>query len=198
MGCSYDVIHVELENKKQVEAFIEIFNRELEDELYWDENKISLDSFEEDMDKFILDIDDEPFFAHMYNGDQLYDVFIPFLKMFPEAKFYADYECTFNNCGDAVYLKFEYNGNNILKVEERYSESYGIEYCPECDTELFDEICCISDYNKDEEYTCPNCGAQLYYDLDIHHSTIDLTKEDPLSEITYEDDFDDLDDEDED
>ena len=42
MGCSYDVIHVELENKKQVEAFIEIFNRELEDELYWDENKISL------------------------------------------------------------------------------------------------------------------------------------------------------------
>ena len=63
MGCSYDVIHVELENKKQVEAFIEIFNRELEDELYWDENKISLDSFDEDMSKFILDIDDEPFFC---------------------------------------------------------------------------------------------------------------------------------------
>ena len=116
----------------------------------------------------------------MENGAPFEDMILEYLKAVPNNRFYAWYECTFNNCGDIVHKEYNYE-NGVLKIEDRYSEQSELGYCPECEWEAwededleYDTLCLIEDYDPEKEYKCPNCGAILEWDMDIINRTMSL------------------------
>lgn len=203
MGCSFDRIGVTIDKKKNIKTFVEIYNRELEDELYWGEDDfICEDDFEyHDGIGYMMFVENEPLFKTMYNGAQFEDVVFAYLEAVPDCKFTAWYECTFNNCGAIVYTTYEYE-DDILKIVEKSSDESDISYCPECDWDSYEDetlddevLCRIEDWDPNEAYICPNCGAALEWDVFVDESTYRML-DGELVEDEDDEDFDDDDDED--
>lgn len=179
MGCSFDRLGATIMRKQDVKTFIEIFNRELKDSLYDEEDAFIDESNFEELAAgiYIMSVEQEPLFKMMENGAPYEDMLMEYLKAVPDAQFYAWYECTFNNCGDIVHHEYHYN-DHVLKIERRYADNAYLDYCAECDWEAYsdeelddDTLCLIEDYDPEKEYKCPNCGAVLEWDVDIINET---------------------------
>lgn len=167
MGCTYDIIEAKFNEECVVEKFLEMFADILGDDLYygddWDPDCVDVDCVAGD---FYIIIEDEPLFCSFDDGEQLTDVVLAFLKQYPNIKFEATYNCTFNNCGDQLFTKYEYD-HNRLTIKHWYADFYVLG-CPECGAEWDEPI-----YTLDGEDECPECGANLelagvdYYTHDI-------------------------------
>lgn len=195
MGCSFDRIGVTIDKKENVKTFVEIYNRELEEDLYWGEDDfIDEECFEyHDGIGYMMFVENEPLFKTMYDGAQFKDVVFAYLEAVPDCKFSAWYECTFNNCGAIVYTTYEY-ADDILKIVDKNSEESDMSYCPECEWDAYEDedfddetLCLIEDWDPDAEYKCPNCGAVLEWDVDIIHKTMRLINGEWVDEESVED-----------
>jgi hypothetical protein len=210
MGCSFDRLGATIHRKKDIKTFVEIYNRELADQLYWGEDDfLSEDDFENIGNGiYCMSVEQEPLFKMMENGAPYEDMIMTYLEAVPDAKFSAWYECTFNNCGDIVSHIYDYNDGE-LKIERRYADNAYLDYCPECDWEAYedenfenDALCLLEDYDPDEEYRCPNCGEIIEWEVDIIHETMKLADGKWFDEdgeevgCASDDDFDNEDDED--
>lgn len=175
MGCSFDRIGVTIDKKENIKTFVDIFNEELKDALYWPEDQfIHEDIFEEDeLGNYYADIEDEPLFNMMENGAQLVNVVHKYLETVPDCKFSLWYECTFNNCGAIVYTTYEYS-DYTLEVVDKDSEGPDLSYCPECEWDAYDDdceddaLCTIDTWEPDKEYKCPQCGAVLDWEVFVN------------------------------
>lgn len=163
MGCTYDVIEVKLKEREHAEKFVEMFNQILAEELYWEDCGLMEEDIEEEDDYYFISAEAEPLFCTYDMGRQLADVVFPFLKAVPEAELEASINITFNNCGDQLYLLFEYE-DGLLKMKQYYSDCWFMS-CPECE-EDFVEIPCFEE-DSDEPPVCPYCGAELDMQVDV-------------------------------
>lgn len=162
MGCTYDVIEVKIKERKHAEIFAEKFCEILGEDLEWDDNALTIDDFEEEMDYYFLYLDGEPLFSYYDMGNQLQDVVIDFLKEVPEAELEASCNITFNNCGDQLYLWMGCK-DGLLKIKQYYADCW-FTVCPNCE-EDFEEIPCFE--NKDETPVCPYCEEELDVEVDV-------------------------------
>lgn len=173
MGCSFDRFYATFKKKEDTKVFTEIYNEKLKDDLYWGEDDfLSEDDFLLDaIGNYDLGIEAEPLFKMMENGAQFVDVIFAYLESVPNEPFYAEYECTFNNCGAIVFTTYEY-ANGELKITDKNSEDSYLDYCPECEWCAYDDddfedeaICTIDEWDENEIYRCPKCGAILEWDI---------------------------------
>lgn len=180
MGCSYDKFHADFAKKEHAKIFSEIFNEKLKDQLYWGERSfLNEDSFSLDNygNNYSLWIDDEPLFKTMEDGYQFVEVIFAYLEAVPDLPFWAEYECTFNNCGAIVSTTYDYSDGK-LTVINKYSDDSQLDYCPECDWDSYEDekfngepLCTIDEWEEGETYRCPQCGAVLEWDVDIYEET---------------------------
>lgn len=177
MGCTFDMFNVDyFPSGNHTKVFSEIYNEKLEDSLYWGEDSfLDENSFTECLDGYCLEVEDEPLFNVMDNGNQLVDVILEYVARFPEDEFSADYCCTFSNCGAIFMTDYRYEGDRRLVLEHRCSESEALSYCGKCGSAFYDEpICRIEDYEEGDIYYCPKCGAQFNWDVDIWEEVYEL------------------------
>lgn len=173
MGCTYDIINIRLENKKYLEQFKNAFNEILADDLYDGEYENFIVR-EDEEGKCWVCAEDEPLFA-MAEGYEITERFAcEFAKLYPDMKFYMDYKCTFNNCGDAYYIEYNYDGNGVIKMKTMNAEMDGIFHCPECDAFFEDGLVYLEDYNPNETYTCPECSEKIEYDVYIEETEVEI------------------------
>lgn len=175
MGCTFDRFNTSFEKREHAEKFTEIYNQLLKDDLYWDE-PIDMENFDTEYGVYELWIEAEPLFSTMENGEQFVDVILTYLQAVPDYSFHAEYECTFSNCGAIVLTEYNYK-DGILEIENRAAEQSALDHCPECEwdicdneSNIYDEedaVCTLENYDPDEIYTCPSCGAILEWDVDI-------------------------------
>ena len=116
----------------------------------------------------------------MENGTQFKRVVFEYLKAVPDCEFYAQYGCTFDNCGAGVDTTYIYK-NKTLKIVDKYSEDAYIDYCSECDSELYDNENSsnsvpyrLEDWEENTEYKCPNCGANIEWEVHITKTTFKI------------------------
>ena len=197
MGCTYDIISVNIK-KENKNDFIKLFNSLLEDCLYDDWCMADEDCFEDDGKRTTFGMDQEPVFTMMENGAQLDDVFVAFLAAHPDNDFYAEYECTFNNCG-AMVLKYYTFCDGILKIHSKYAEEGYVTNCPECGCEGEDEdgLLCLADWDSSSTFTCPECGAELELE-DASEDFEEIDVAEAVLEIEFPEPSDDCEDDDED
>lgn len=164
MGCTRDIINAELKNKECREDFIAFFEEYLKEEFYfkkeWQERFYEFRGKENEKQWFYVDC--EPLFRRA-NGNELIELLaIEFAKKYPENDFYISYYCTFSNCGDVIDMDFYYVSNkNEITIKETYGDDNAINYCEECDAEFDEPLVYLEDYDDNETYTCPECGAEL-------------------------------------
>lgn len=179
MSCSFDRIGITIDKKENIKTFVDIYNRELEDHLYWGKNSfLSEDSFRDNDGVYRAYIEEEPLFTAMENGEQLVDVIYKYIETVPDCVFSAWYECAFSNCGAIVYTTYNYK-DGLLTIVDRSSESSYPNYCPECDWEPYpdddgcvDGVCSIYEWRPDEECKCPVCGAALDWEVCFDETTL--------------------------
>ncbi|MBR4027149.1 MAG: hypothetical protein IKJ01_06280 [Lachnospiraceae bacterium] len=164
MGCTYDVINVTVKNEEDAKIFVETFNEIMPEYLYDEEIELSFEDIREECGFFNIGIGQEPLFRRYEQGEQVTELLLEFLKRAPEADCFAEHYCTFNNCGDALFLEYQYK-DKVLHIREVYAESNALDYCEECDEEFYDEpLCTIDDFEVGKIYKCPNCGAELTFE----------------------------------
>lgn len=163
MGCTYDIVTVTMKEKEHLETFIEMFNEILKEE--WDEDyEIFADEIEEYEGMFQIQVDEEPMFSVYEEGYQIDHVVEEFLKKVPNAECLVEYDCTFNNCGDALCVEWEYKNNKFI-VTRWYGDNDAIHYCPKCDADFDEPLCFLKDYDPNTDYICPECGEKLKMDV---------------------------------
>lgn len=180
MGCSYDHLGVTIHRKEDIKTFVEIYNRELEDFLYYGKDDfISENYFEETDDGFSMSYEQEPLFDFMDQGGCYENMLLTYLKAVPNAPLSAWYECSYDNCDEFDSNTYNYS-DGVIKIESRNFENSSLDYCPTCDWNAYEDdvytnvVCTAYEYEPDKEYSCPKCGASLEFDVRIFHKTLKL------------------------
>lgn len=180
MGCSYDMLGATIHRKEDIKTFVEIYNRELEDSLYYGEDDfISENYFEETNEGFSMSYDQEPLFDFMNQGAPYEKMILTYLKAVPDVPFSAWYRCTYDNCGAIDTSNYNYS-DGVLKIESRHSEDSELDWCRTCDWNAYEDdvytdvVCTAEEYEPDKEYSCPKCGASLKFDVRIFYKTLKL------------------------
>lgn len=163
MGCTYEIVTVKMKKREHIEIFSKMFNELLKEDFYDEDFEILDDEIEEYDGEFQLQIDEEPLFGFYDEGGQIEYVVCEFLKKVSNAECVVEYHCTFNNCGDALYVKWNYL-NQKFTVTRCYGEVDAIDYCPKCDTDFYEALCYLQDYDPEADYICPECGEKLEID----------------------------------
>ena len=160
MGCTNDVINARLKTKEDIKTFITEFNNILNDDLYYDEYDVKDIEIEEELNGYHIFFENEPMFCTADGGD-ITEYFIKeFVKKYPDIHFSMDYFCSYSNCGDVLFIEYEYNGNNTILVKQKNAEQEGIYMCAECEEDFDEPLVFFDEYNENEEYICPECGAR--------------------------------------
>lgn len=180
MGCTYDVVSARFNNKDDAKKFLEAFNEILRDDFYdsdFDAIVGHIHKTDEYGREHIM-MDVEPMFK-LAEGCEIMEYFaVEFAKRYPEIKFHIFYECTYNNCPDAIIAEFDYDGDGIIKFKGTYGEDSGIYMCPECEAEFDEALVYLDDYNPNEKYFCPECGEEIEFDVSFEEREIVVNKED--------------------
>ena len=179
MGCPFDSFEVRLKEEKYIKPFVEIFNKEtIEDMADWfrvyDENFKKSD----DANEYILSIDEDALFKEFDVVNVLEKVFVAFLTKYPTAELSASQERSWNNCGDTMLAKYEYDTTEkVLSIEIRQADEPYVSYCDECgwevggDCEDEDDIpdwfVHLEDYVPGQKIICPNCGEVIPFDATV-------------------------------
>ncbi len=122
MGCSYDMLGAIIHRKEDIKTFVEIYNRELEDSLYYGaDGFISEHDFKEVLNSFCMSYNQEPLFKYMNQGEPYERMILIYLKAVPDAPFSAWYRCTYDNCGATDTKDYTYS-DGVLKIQSSYSE----------------------------------------------------------------------------
>lgn len=167
MGCVFEKVNLNFGSREHALKFIALYNEMLKDEIY-----DALSESDAQVCDFGCDIhlDDTPIFKSIDRGEQLDDVVERFLNENPDASFYADYECSFSNCGDTTITTYEYV-NGVLTIDYRWGELPYENYCEECDYDSFEDedgdeepIVRLEDWEEGKVYTCPQCGAVIPFE----------------------------------
>lgn len=175
MGCTYDVVNIRLENENHIELFKNSFNELLKDYLY--DGKYENFLIRKNKNEHWIAIQEEGLFSEA-QGLEFIEYFVTeFAKQYPNIKFYMDYKCTYNNCGDANYVEYNYDGGDIITVKSMNAEISGIFDCPECETYFEDALVEIEEYNPDQKYYCPECSAEIEYNVFVNKYNIKLKNE---------------------
>lgn len=163
MGCTYEILTVTMKKKEHMEQFIEMFNELLKEDFSDEDFEISMDDVEEWDRQFQLQVDAEPLFGMYEEGEQVEYIVCEFLKKVPMAECLVEYDCTFNNCADALYMEIEYKGQKLM-LTRYYGDAAAIDYCPECNADFDEPLCTLKDYDPEADYSCPECNAKLEMD----------------------------------
>ena len=176
MGCTYDVINAKVKNMDDAKKFIDFFNNFFKDDLYFQDYEID-ESFiteNEETNELWINIDEEPLFR-MMSGEESIELFVEnFSKKHPKLSYYLNYICTYNNCSDAFYMEVNYDGDNKIKLRKVWADDEGIFMCPKCEEDFEEALCYIDDFEEDKVYTCPFCGADIEYQVEIEESEINI------------------------
>ena len=167
MGCVFEKVNLNFGNKEHALKFIGLYNEMLKDEIY---DTLSEDDVRVRASDCAIYLDDTPIFKSIDRGEQLNDVVERFLTENSDAEFSADYECSFSNCGDTTITTYEYE-NGVLTIDYRWGELPYENYCEECEYDSFENedgdeepIVRLEDWEPDQVYTCPNCGAVIPFE----------------------------------
>lgn len=167
MGCIFEKVNLNFGSKEHALNFIDLYNEMLKEDIYDEltENDVWVSD-----SGCSIHLDDTPIFKPMERGELLNDVAERFLNENPDAKFSADYECSFSNCGDTTITTYEYV-NGVLTIYCRWGELPYENYCEECEYDSFEDedgdgepIVRLEDWEPDKEYTCPQCGAVIPFE----------------------------------
>ena len=110
---------------------------------------------------FWIFVDAEPLFTCYEDGDQVDKLVREFVKKYPEENLTVEYMATFNNCGDAYCINFNYCAKDKrLEIKNIYGEYSALDMCPECE-EGFEPLVFLEDFEEEKTYTCPYCGAEI-------------------------------------
>ena len=178
MSCTFDLVAVRVYPGEQAQAFIAAFSEELEKSGYLYEDVDLSDAAElfiEDEEGFYFETDAEPLFAEYAEGAQVLRLIQSAAAAAPKAEVWAEYLCTFDDCGDAVFATYSYADNKLTVVEKVSPAGEYLEYCDDCGAD-FDAVCSIADFDPSESYACPECGEALSYEMSIEQ--IEYTLED--------------------
>ena len=162
MGCTQDVVNINIKNKTNLKIFLDEFNKTLKDELWMDEIDIDDLEIEKSIYKDFIHtyFEAEPMFCEA-DGMNIIKEFLQYFSLkYPTIHYKVSYFCSYTNCGDVNSCDFSHNNDNEIKIVELYCEQEGIYECKECE-EIFDEALVFFDeYDENTEYLCPICGAK--------------------------------------
>ena len=168
MGCTFDCITIKIKQEEKVQAFIDLFNSIIKEDLYDEDLELDMSYCEQEDDMFVIGIEDEPLFHCCEYGEQLLPLFEQFLKENPDVGFEATYECTFSNCGDMVFNEYTYE-DGVLVIKSKHSEFPYLTNCPECgyEAEEDNEIMTLNDWQEGMVCVCPECKAEIPYEASV-------------------------------
>lgn len=169
MGCTYDMFQIKLKKEEYAKQFANLWNKILGEGDYLYEFYEDIDLFEEFVEKdgtFVLNIEEEPLFGYYDVGNQIHLMLMAFIENVPDAEFEAEYNCTFNNCGDVLYNTYNYSSGKLI-IRSAYSEYGEGCYCPECDESLGFRMIELEPEELTENRICPHCGSEIEYEADI-------------------------------
>ena len=166
MGCTNENVTFICKTKKEIHQMIDLFNDILKDELYYGKYDLEDSEIEETEDGFSLNFEEMPLLCGYEEGTQIEDFAVEYAKKYPDKDFTIYYLCTFSNCGDALDIEIIYSAKDKkISIRKLYGEYAGIEFCSECE-ETFDEtLVYLENYDPNETYICPYCGAKLTLDV---------------------------------
>ncbi len=177
MSCTFDFVSVRVYHGEQAHEFISAFSDTLEKSGYLYED-VDLSSaaelFVEDEEGFYFELDAEPLFKMYEEGAQVLDILKSAAAAAPEAEVSAEYLCTFNDCGDALFVTYSYADGKLVVVEKNSPAGEYLEYCEGCGAD-FEAVCNIADFDPSETYECPECGESLSYEMSIEQIEYTLT-----------------------
>ena len=84
------------------------------------------------------------------------------VKENPNAVFSGEYDIGCFSCGDNAIVKYSYDGRTLIE-DSCWDQDEGLVECPECGEEYdCDDLTDgFSEYDPEQSYICPNCGAEL-------------------------------------
>ncbi len=169
MSCTFDFVSVRVSHGVQAQQFISAFAGMLESSGYLYED-VDLSSaaelFVEDEEGFCFELDAEPLFKMYEEGAQVLGILKDAVAEAPEVVLTAEYLCTFNDCGDALFVTYGYEGGKLTVVEKYSPVGEYLEYCEGCGAD-FEAVCNIADFDPANSYECPECGESLAYEMSI-------------------------------
>ena len=169
MGCTFDFVSIKVRRGEQAQRFISAFAGMLECSGYLYED-VDLSSaaelFVEDEEGFRFELDAEPLFKMYEEGAQVLEILKDAISEAPEIELTAEYLCTFNDCGDALFVTYGYEGGKLTVVEKYSPVGEYLEYCEGCGAD-FEAVCNIADFDPANSYECPECGESLAYEMSI-------------------------------
>ena len=162
MGCTCEIINFSVNSRETMLELIDLFNSTMIEEFYDLDFKLKRENIKQHENEFWIYIDEEPLFACYECGEQVTDFVKKFIKEHPDNKIFADYHCTFSNCGDATYIRYIYNPESKeLEIKSLFGEDSGLYMCPECEEEFEDALMELEDYDPNKRFECPACGAEI-------------------------------------
>ena len=175
MACTRDILNITTKSKKDMDTFISLFKNFLKKDFYDNDFEIREDNIIELKDCCWTSIQEEPMFTRNENGVQIEMLIKEFVKQNPKTEISLDYSCLQMNCGETLYLEYEYNGNGkTIEVVEKFANDDGIHECWNCDEYFEEALLYIEDFEDGKEYECPNCGTKLSLEGYVKKYTIEI------------------------
>ena len=171
MGQIFNDFTVSMKNNEYIEKFVDTFNEIAGDDMAsW--FQIYKENFKPVEDAYQMNVEDAEF-ATFDSELVLRKVIIEFLNRYPQANIFVEHEKSFSNCGDTVITRWTYKDNTL--TETMWAADYpSLDYCEECEWEPDDDqeaIVHMTEWDPEETYICPECGAEFDYTVDKYVST---------------------------
>lgn len=169
-------IIAKLKRREDIPLFSDFWRKNLGDSrprCYHDEDLDLENSFEEQQDGFVLEIEESPLLSTWEGGEQIRLFVLEFIKENPGVDLDLEYRIyDQDDTSEAIWDSYRY-ANGKMFVRRAFSEDGIGDYCEECDS-LFEDYLIKKDLPDDEEYTCPLCGESIEYTAQIEEYELTL------------------------
>lgn len=169
-------IIAKLKRREDIPLFSDFWRKNLGNSrprCYHDEDLDLENSFEEQQDGFVLEIEESPLLSTWEGGEQIRLFVLEFIKENPGVDLDLEYRIyDQDDTSEAIWDSYRYD-NGKMFVRRAFSEDGIGDYCEECDS-LFEDYLIKKDLPDDEEYTCPLCGESIEYTAQIEEYELTL------------------------
>lgn len=169
-------IIAKLKRREDIPLFSDFWRKNLGNSrprCYHDEDLDLENSFEEQQDGFVLEIEESPLLSTWEGGEQIRLFVLEFIKENPGVDLDLEYRIyDQDDTSEAIWDSYRY-ANGKMFVRRAFSEDGIGDYCEECDS-LFEDYLIKKDLPDDEEYTCPLCGESIEYTAQIEKYELTL------------------------